>query len=110
MTPEMPEAVSPPQADHLGETASTTTPHGQIITQKQYDGKFCSPDADLYDFCIGNIILLQPGKKVPLEKAWTTAPSTINGDARGYLALGYNLGYRIPANVLIIDVDPRKRV
>lgn len=54
-----------------------------------------------------DIILLSPSGKKPIEKEWTTTPSKINRDARGYLDLGYNLGYRIPENILVIDVDPR---
>jgi P4 family phage/plasmid primase-like protien len=61
----------------------------------------------IYSHCKGDIILLHTGDKRPIDLDWTMTPSRINGDARGYLALGYNLGYRIPGGVLIIDVDPR---
>lgn len=61
----------------------------------------------IFTFAHGDIILLHPGEKRPVHDDWVRLPSMINGDARGYLSLGYNLGYRIPPGVLVLDVDPR---
>ena len=61
----------------------------------------------ILDHAHGHIILLKPNDKRPVGTDWVSAPSQINGDGRSYLALGYNLGFRIPADHLIVDVDPR---
>ena len=57
-------------------------------------------------FCQGDLILLEQNGKRPIESKWTTAPSKINGDATSYLDF-FNLGYRLPDNLLVVDVDPR---
>ena len=64
---------------------------------------------DLLSYCQGNIIPLQPAEKLPLQTSWTISDSPIQTpeDARGYLDLGYNIGYRIPGDHLILDIDPR---
>lgn len=67
-----------------------------------------SPDCQrILDHAHGNIILLKSCDKAPVMNDWVNAPSKINGDGRAYLDLGYNLGFRIPADHLVIDVDPR---
>lgn len=67
-----------------------------------------TPDCQrVLSYARGNIILLRPQGKKPMHDDWVTAPSPVNGDARGYFDLDYNLGFRIPKDHLIIDVDPR---
>lgn len=65
--------------------------------------------SDLMSYCQGSLIPLHPGKKTPTDHGWTVAPSPIKTaqDANVYRDLGYNLGYRIPKGILVIDVDPK---
>jgi P4 family phage/plasmid primase-like protien len=61
----------------------------------------------ILDHAKGDIILLEAGRKKPVDNQWVTADPNINGDGRAYFDLGYNLGFRIPKTHLVIDVDPR---
>ena len=65
-------------------------------------------NSPLFSFCQADIFPLQAQAKTPLHTAWRTNPAPVNGTAAGYITLGYNIGYRIPPDVLIIDIDPRK--
>jgi len=63
----------------------------------------------LYTYCQGDFIPLHPDTKRPINTDWTT--TQLNGQtaetASAFAAIGYNIGYRIPQNTLVIDVDPR---
>lgn len=59
------------------------------------------------DYARENIILLETQSKKPVFTDWVAQPAKINGDAGLYLDIGYNLGFRIPRDHLVIDVDPR---
>jgi P4 family phage/plasmid primase-like protien len=62
--------------------------------------------SEYYDFVNGDILELRPGSKMPKDFNWPIAPSKIPGDqAENYLTCGTNLGYRIPIDILVIDVD-----
>lgn len=58
------------------------------------------------EFAHDSLFPLLPARKEPLQAEWRTSPC-LNGSTPTYLALGYNIGYRIPPNVLVMDVDPR---
>lgn len=46
--------------------------------------------------------------KTPVHNDWTTRQYNVNNDTiKSWIDKGYNLGYRIPANELIVDMDPR---
>lgn len=64
---------------------------------------------DFLTICQGHIIPLRPFEKIPLQTAWTVEDSPIKSiqDAQAYTDLGYNIGFRISASHLVLDVDPR---
>lgn len=44
--------------------------------------------------------------KTPLHSDWTTKQYK-EGSYKNWITQGYNIGYRIPANEIVIDMDPR---
>lgn len=63
---------------------------------------------EFYSFCMGDLIPLIPGGKTPYD-GWRVEPSCLRSveDVYTLLKNGYNLGYRIPYGIMVIDVDPR---
>lgn len=45
--------------------------------------------------------------KTPVDKDWTTRPYDAPGTLKLWLSRGFNLGYRVPENRVVIDIDPR---
>ena len=97
------------------------TDHASTADEQIYQGAQLAKYRPLLDTAGGALIPLhlwddvlvqKNGKQKPLGKApidanWTSKPYNSAKTIKECLRSEYNVGYRIPADVLVIDVDPR---
>jgi P4 family phage/plasmid primase-like protien len=80
-------------------------PRNPLSQEKGYEMNI----REFFNNCQGDLILLDPGTKSPSDFSWTLTDSPIKSyeDVLLYFSLGYNIGYRIPPHIMVIDVDPK---